>query len=128
MSTARSTLAVVAATAVSIVSFASLALPGHAQDTAVENAAASSQTGWQSRFRPPQRLNFDAFQSISSGMQASEVLATIGAPSAKIRFEATKTTAWDYHVRDPWNYDNDFSVIVDDAGVVVGKTRIRESG
>ena len=128
MSNARSTLAVVAATAVSIVSFVSIALPTEAQVAAVEHAAASPDTGWKARFRQPQRVGFDAFQSISTGMQASDVLATIGAPSAKIRFDRTKTTAWDYHVRDPWNYDNDFSVIVNDAGVVVGKTRIREAG
>ena len=38
-----------------------------------------------------------------------------------MRFERTKTTSWDYHFADAWNYDSEFSVIVDDRGVVVSK-------
>ena len=64
-------------------------------------------------------LGDDDFRQIRPGMTGSDVLALIGAPYAKIRFEATKTTAWDYHYRDSWNYDSDFSVILNDAGVVV---------
>ena len=68
-----------------------------------------------------QVLNEDSFQKIRAGMLATDVFASIGPPHSKMRFKATKTTAWDYHFRDLWNYDADFSVIVDDAGVVVGK-------
>ena len=57
-----------------------------------------------------------------------QVLAAIGPPSAKMRFAATKTTAWNYRYRDPWGDDSGFAVILDDNGVVVGKTRVRESG
>jgi hypothetical protein len=33
-----------------------------------------------------------------------------------MRFNNTRTTAWDYHYRDTWGYDADFSVIIDDGG------------
>ena len=72
-----------------------------------------------------QVLNDDVFQTISAGMPANDVLAIIGPPSGKMRFDATKTTAWDYHYRDSWGYTSDFSVIVDDAGIVVGKFSAR---
>jgi len=72
-----------------------------------------------------QVLSDDVFQRIQHGMPASDVLAMIGPPYAKSRFEATKTTAWDYHYRDTWGYDADFSVIVNDAGITVGKVRVR---
>ena len=131
MSTMKSTLAVVAATAVSIVSFVSLALPGHAQSelsATVESAAGSLGAGQERSLGQRRAREFDAFEAISNGMPAAEVLARVGPPSAKMRFEATKTTAWDYRHRDPWGYDGGFSVILDDNGVVVGKTRVRESG
>lgn len=73
-------------------------------------------------------LDEDKVQRIHAGMRAEEVLALIGPPQRKMRFEATKTTAWDYPYRDPWAYDSEFSVIVDDAGVVVSKVSIRNSG
>ena len=72
-----------------------------------------------------QMLNEDAFSQVQRGMRSDEVLALIGPPYRKMRFEATKTTAWDYHYRDPWSYDSDFSVIFDDAGIVVSKVSVR---
>ncbi|HXF78687.1 MAG TPA: outer membrane protein assembly factor BamE [Usitatibacter sp.] len=71
-------------------------------------------------------LGDDDFRQIRPGMNASEVLALIGQPYAKTRFDATKTTAWDYRYRDAWNYDADFSVIFDDTGLVVGKVSVRD--
>lgn len=73
-------------------------------------------------------LNDDAFSVIQRGMPASEVLARIGAPYQKERFERTKTTAWDYHYRDTWGYDADFSVIIDDAGLVASTISVRKIG
>jgi outer membrane protein assembly factor BamE (lipoprotein component of BamABCDE complex) len=70
-------------------------------------------------------LNDDALQAIQRGMPASEVLARLGAPYQKARFERTKTTAWDYHYRDTWGYDADFSVIMDDAGRVASTISVR---
>jgi outer membrane protein assembly factor BamE (lipoprotein component of BamABCDE complex) len=66
-------------------------------------------------------LRDQVFRQIQPGFNAGEVLAIIGAPHRKSRFEATKTTAWDYSYRDTWGYEAEFSVILDDAGVVVGK-------
>jgi hypothetical protein len=60
-------------------------------------------------------------RGISAGMSAAEVLARIGPPSGKTRFERTKTTSWDYHVADLWNYDSEFSVIFNDSDIVVSK-------
>ena len=66
--------------------------------------------------------------AIQAGMTAAEVLERLGPPYTKMRFEATKTTAWDYHYRDAWGYDADFSVIMDDANVVAGKMSVRLGG
>jgi outer membrane protein assembly factor BamE (lipoprotein component of BamABCDE complex) len=71
------------------------------------------------------RLNDDTFKAIQVGMTAAEVVARIGPPDSRERFERTKTTAWDYRFRDAWGYDADFAVIVDDAGVVSGKVTVR---
>jgi outer membrane protein assembly factor BamE (lipoprotein component of BamABCDE complex) len=73
-----------------------------------------------------QVLDDAVFQSIGPGMTADDVFALIGPPSAKARFPGTATTAWDYHYRDNWGYDAEFSVTVDDAGRVVGKFSGRE--
>jgi hypothetical protein len=74
-----------------------------------------------------QVLRDEVFRQIQPGLNASEVLAIIGPPYRKDRFEATKTTAWDYNYQDTWGYDAEFSVIFDDAGVVVGKFSSRTS-
>jgi hypothetical protein len=60
-------------------------------------------------------------RSINAGMSAAEVLARIGPPSGKTRFERTKTTSWDYHITDPWSYDSEFSVVFNDSDIVVSK-------
>jgi outer membrane protein assembly factor BamE (lipoprotein component of BamABCDE complex) len=70
-------------------------------------------------------LTDDAFNAIQAGMTSADVFARIGPPYAKSRFDATRTTAWDYHYRDAWGYDADFSVIVDDGGAVTGKAKVR---
>jgi len=67
----------------------------------------------------------DMFETIRPGMTTSDVLERLGEPYNKSRFAATKTTAWDYHMRDFWNYDADFSVIVNDQGIVVSKIVVR---
>ncbi len=68
-----------------------------------------------------QVLRDEVFSRIRSGLKASEVIELIGPPYQRMRFERSKTTAWDYHYRDSWNNDAEFSVIVDDDGIVVGK-------
>jgi len=74
------------------------------------------------------RLNERSVSAIQAGMSAAEVLERLGRPDTKMRFEATKTTAWDYHYRDAWGYDADFSVIMDDSDVVAGKVSVRNAG
>lgn len=66
-----------------------------------------------------------AFREIREGMTVSDVMAALGDPVRKMRFPLSKTTAWDYEFRDAWGYDATFSVIVNDAGVVVGKFAAR---
>lgn len=62
---------------------------------------------------------------IHAGMTAGEVRTLIGAPDRKDRFERTRTTAWSYQFRDTWGYDAEFSVIFNDAEVVVDKVSTR---
>jgi hypothetical protein len=71
------------------------------------------------------RLGEDAFYKIRAGMQASEVLALLGAPGRKMRWESTKTTSWDYNFTDAWGYASEFSVLIDDEGFVVSKVTTR---
>ena len=75
--------------------------------------------------RSQQASKKDLPQQIRPGMNSAEVLALIGPPHAKMRFDRTRTTAWDYRYVDAWNYDSEFSVILDDDGVVVGKVTTR---
>lgn len=73
-------------------------------------------------------LDDRSVSAIHAGVSAAEVLERLGPPYTKMRFEATKTTAWDYHYRDAWGYDADFSVIMDDTDVVAGKMSVRNAG
>ena len=71
-------------------------------------------------------LNDDAFRSIAPGMAVEEVVALIGEPARKERFERTHATAWDYFYRDSWGYDAVFSVMVGDDGRVVSRISVRK--
>lgn len=71
-------------------------------------------------------LDPGVLQTIRPGMKASDVLERMGPPQRKERFERTHTTAWDYQGQDGWGYDADFSVIVDDSDVVVGRISVRK--
>lgn len=73
-----------------------------------------------------QVLTDDVFRYIRPGMPARDVLELIGPPSAKTRFPQTHTTAWEYHYRDGWGYNAEFSVSVDDQGLVASKFSARE--
>ena len=73
-----------------------------------------------------QVLTDDVFIHVNAGMNAADVFQLIGPPSAKMRFGALHETAWDYHYRDGWGYLADFSVMVDDKGVVAGKFTARD--
>ena len=71
-------------------------------------------------------LTDDVFQQIRPGMAARDVLELIGPPSSKTRFARTHTTAWEYNYRDTWGYTSEFSVMVDDRGIVASKFSMRE--
>ena len=68
-----------------------------------------------------QVLTSETFGGIVPGMRASEVMALIGPPHQKIRFSLSGTTSWDYRFSDSFHHGAEFSVIFDDAGIVVGK-------
>ena len=71
-------------------------------------------------------LQDDTFQSIVPGMGVDEVVALIGQPDRKERFERTHVTAWDYPYRDSWGYEAVFSVMVGDDGRVVSRISVRK--
>jgi outer membrane protein assembly factor BamE (lipoprotein component of BamABCDE complex) len=84
-------------------------------------AVACSADGAQSIHVTARALSDDSFRNINVGMSAAEVLARLGPPDTKMRFERSKTTSWDYHFFDTWNYDSDFSVTFDDRDIVVSR-------
>jgi len=75
-----------------------------------------------------QVLTDDAFNQIAYGATSDQVFQLIGPPAAKARFPLSGNTTWDYHYRDSWGYDAEFSVTFDATGVVVGKFSARDSG
>jgi len=73
-----------------------------------------------------QLVTDDAVQAIKPGMTAQEVLAQIGPPQGKMRFERSHTTAWDYAYEDTFGMFGEFAVILDDKDVVVSRIAIRK--
>lgn len=71
-------------------------------------------------------LQDDTFQSVVPGMGVDEVVALIGQPARKERFDRLHATAWDYPYRDSWGYEAVFSVMVGDDGRVVSKISVRK--
>jgi len=90
----------------------------------VASHAADSPIYVQAR-KAAQGLNEDTILTIQRGMTSNEVLASLGSPEHKTRFEATKTTAWEYPLHDAWGYNAEFSVIMNDAGKVVSTANVR---
>jgi hypothetical protein len=66
-------------------------------------------------------LNDDVAGAIAIGETAEAVLARIGPPFRKIRFNNLQQTAWDYRYRDTWGYLLEFSVMLDDRERVAAK-------
>jgi outer membrane protein assembly factor BamE (lipoprotein component of BamABCDE complex) len=73
-----------------------------------------------------QLVTDDAQYTIKPGMTAQEVLAKIGPPRGKMRFERSHTTAWDYTYQDTFGAYGEFSVILDDKDVVVSRIAVRK--
>ena len=97
----------------------------HLAPFGVTPAEAAPNARFTLRVAPQFPLTDTAAARIQTGMTTEQVRGLIGAPWNTIRFDNTHTTAWDYEYRDGWGYDAVFSVIFDDAGVVVGKISVR---
>ncbi len=80
--------------------------------------------------RIEQVLNDDSFHRIMPGRTSGDdVRRMIGPPWRTVRFDTLRQDAWDYRFRDSWGYMADFSVMVDDRGLVASKVVVRiESG
>jgi outer membrane protein assembly factor BamE (lipoprotein component of BamABCDE complex) len=63
----------------------------------------------------------DVIQTITVGLAANDVLARIGPPHQRLRFDNLRATAWDYRYQDTWGYTVDLSVMIDDANRVTGR-------
>lgn len=81
-------------------------------------AGACAQTG-TGMYRPD--LNDDMVARVSRGQSEQEVIALLGMPYNRMRFDNLKSTAWDYRHRDTWGYWVEFSVMMGDDGRVVSK-------
>ena len=75
--------------------------------------------------RVDQVLDDVRFQQIRPGMTREELLRHIGTPYQTGRFANLGQTAWDYRFRDSWGYDAILSVMLDDNGIVVGRSTQR---
>ena len=66
-------------------------------------------------------LTDDVIQTIRAGLTADEVIAKIGPPHRRIRFDNLYATSWDYRYQDTWGYLVDLSIMIDDKNRVTGK-------
>lgn len=72
-----------------------------------------------------QALTDDNLRRVSAGMTKEEVLRIIGPPWRTIAFPNKGQVAWDYRFEDTWGYLAEFSVMVDDRGLVAGTVSVR---
>lgn len=63
----------------------------------------------------------DVIQTIHAGLTLEEVIAKIGPPHRRVRFDNLGATSWDYRYQDTWGYFVDSSIMIDDKNRVVGK-------
>ena len=73
------------------------------------------------RVASPARVTDTVASEVRAGMTRGDIVALIGEAPRTMRFPLTRTTSWDYPFVDSWGYASEFSVVFNDAGVVVGK-------
>ncbi|MEQ1516683.1 MAG: hypothetical protein ABL931_09365 [Usitatibacteraceae bacterium] len=84
------------------------------------SACAPIGTGF---YRPD--LNDDIIGRVAIGQSEKEVIALLGNPNGRLRFDNLKSTSMDYRYRDTWGYWVDFSAMIGDDGLVVNKVSVR---
>ena len=72
-----------------------------------------------------QRVTEGLIMKVQPGMTSRDIVTLIGEPAHTMRFPLSRTTSWDYPFVDSWGYASEFSVILDDDGIVVGKVSSR---
>lgn len=76
--------------------------------------------------RLEQVLSEDQFRRIVGGVTTrAQVERLIGPPWRVVDFTNLRQVAWDYVFRDTWGYVVDFSVMLDERGVVAGTVAAR---
>jgi hypothetical protein len=70
-------------------------------------------------------LTEDLINRVAVGQTEQEVANLLSLPYRRIRFDNIKQTALDYRYKDTWGYQVDFSVMMGDNGLVVGKVSRR---
>jgi hypothetical protein len=63
----------------------------------------------------------EVIQTISVGLALDEVIAKIGPPHRRVRFDNLRATSWDYRYQDTWGYVVDLSIMIDDKNRVTSK-------
>ena len=76
-------------------------------------------------FARPCAVAEEVAAAVRVGMTEKEVLARVGEPNRRERFERTRTTAWDYPAHDAWGYMAEVAVVFDDEGHVIQVLRVR---
>jgi len=71
------------------------------------------------------RVTDAVITKIQPGMTGRDIVSLIGEPAHTMRFPLSRTTSWDYPFVDSWGYVSEFSVILDDGEIVVGKVSSR---
>jgi hypothetical protein len=66
-------------------------------------------------------LTDEVIQTVHAGLGADEVIAKIGPPHRRVRFDNLRATSWDYRYQDTWGYLVDLSIMIDDKNRVTGK-------
>ena len=102
-----------------------VAAVSHLAPAGLPGAIAAPAAKFTLHVSPQFRLTDKAAARVQVGMTTEQVRGLIGEPWNTIRFDNTHTTSWDYEYQDGWGYDAGFSVIFDDAGIVVSKISVR---